>query len=118
VSELGDKQKLFTWLLPLLFDEIHRKGYEFTLGDAYRDPRSHGEYGVKKDGVYGSAFSNHKCRLAIDLNLFKQGEYLRDTYHHEPFGLFWESLDKDCRWGGRGHGSDGNHYSMLFKGRW
>ena len=40
----------------------HSRGYELTFGDAYRDERLHGRLGVKAG--YGSAWSNHKLRLA------------------------------------------------------
>lgn len=113
MSELGDKQKWFTWLLSVLFDKIHNEGYEFTLGDAYRDPRVFGQVGEKNG--YGRASSNHKVRLAIDLNLFKDGVYLTKTEDHKQFGEFWETLDPDCAWGGRFQ--DGNHYSMKYNGR-
>ena len=71
-------------------------GYEVTLGDAYRDPRC----------PYGSKSSKHKRRLAIDLNLFKNGQYLEGTESHRPLGEWWES--QGGIWGGRFE--DGNHY--------
>jgi hypothetical protein len=88
----------------------HTRGYEFTFGDAYRDPRVHGEMGVKQE--YGSAYSNHKQRLAIDLNLFKDGKFLTTDKDHEPLGLYWESIGG--AWGGRFN--DGNHYSLEHNG--
>ena len=65
---LGEKQRLFARLVPRLIDYAYFKGYEVTLGDAYRDPRVFGQIGVKKG--YGRSKSNHKIKLAIDLNLF------------------------------------------------
>lgn len=105
---LGQRQRLFTKLLPRLIDHAYASGYELTVGDAYRDPRVHGAVGVKMG--YGHEKSNHKNRLAIDLNLFKDGEFLQDTNDHTPLGEFWENLDPLCRWGGRF--KDGNHYSI------
>ena len=105
---LGQRQRLFTKLLPRLIDFAYEQGYELTIGDAYRDPRLHGAIGVKLG--YGHANSNHKNRLAIDLNLFKGGVFLQDTNDHFPLGEFWEKLDPLCRWGGRF--KDGNHYSI------
>ena len=113
MSELGDKQKWFTWCLSVLLDKIHNEGYECTLGDAYRDPRVFGDVGEKKG--YGRSKSNHKVRLAIDLNLFKDGVYLTKTEDHKQFGEFWETLDPACSWGG--HFNDGNHYSFEYQGR-
>lgn len=109
---LGQKQRLFTKYVPRLIDKAYELGYEVTLGDAFRDPRVHGEMGVKKG--YGHASSNHKQKLAIDLNLFKDGKYLADTEYHKELGEFWESLHPLARWGGRFQ--DGNHYSFEHNG--
>lgn len=120
---LSQKQRLYaTWLIPKLVARIRRSGFRVTFGDAYRDPRV----------TYGHPQSNHRKRLALDLNLFSpEGRYLRSTKAHEPFGIYWESLsgsydlktgrrvpqgthgslDVQCCWGGRF--SDGNHYSLL-----
>lgn len=107
---LGQKQRLFTKMVAKLIDFAYESGYELTFGDAYRDPRVHGELGVKKG--YGSAKSNHKQRLAVDFNLFKDGEYLTSTEDHKPLGEYWESLGGT--WGGRFN--DGNHYSLEHNG--
>jgi hypothetical protein len=87
------------------------QGYEVTFGDAYRDPRVFGYVGESKG--YGRSRSNHKIRLAIDLNLFKEGKYLRNTSDHEPLGKKWEEMGG--AWGGRFN--DGNHYSLEHQGR-
>ena len=65
-ASLGQRQRIMTRMLPRLIDFIYESGYECTLGDAYRDPRSHGEQGL--EGPYGRPKSAHKYRLAIDLN--------------------------------------------------
>lgn len=93
-----------------LLIKVHELGYECTEGDAFRDPRLHGELGVKMG--YGHPRSAHKIRLAVDLNLFKDGVYLTGTDDHRPLGEFWESLGGS--WGGRFH--DGNHYSLEHDG--
>lgn len=110
--KLGEKQRLLAKLLPRLLDKAHELGFEVTLGDAYRDPRTHGVLGVKK--AYGHAFSCHKLRLAIDLNLFKDGVYLTKNDDHKPLGEYWETLHELCRWGGRW--GDANHYSFEHEG--
>ena len=93
---LRDKQSEFARRVPLLIRRAFEMGYEVTLGDAYRDPRC----------PYGSKSSRHKSRLAIDLNLFKDGVYLRKTSDHKELGEYWEALGGI--WGGRFN--DGNHY--------
>jgi len=109
---LGDKQRLFTRLIANLLEFAHSRGYEITFGDAFRDSRLHGAIGEKKG--YGHKNSNHKNKLAIDLNLFLDGKYLTTDKDHEPLGLYWESLNPLCRWGGRF--ADGNHYSLEHGG--
>lgn len=107
---LGQKQRRFAKMVGQLLAKIHELGYECTLGDAYRDPRLHGEMGVQKG--YGHPASAHKIRLAIDLNLFKDGVYLASTEDHQPIGEWWESIGGS--WGGRFR--DGNHYSLAHGG--
>lgn len=107
---LGDKQRVFARMVADLILFAYERGYELTLGDAYRDPRVHGQHGRKKS--YGSANSVHKLRLAIDLNLFKGGKFLQKTEDHKELGEFWESIGGS--WGGRFN--DGNHYSLEHNG--
>lgn len=109
---LGEKQRLFMRLMPRLIDYIHEQGYECSGGDLFRDPRVHGEIGVKVG--YGHPKSAHKNKLAIDINLFKGGVFLSGTSDHAKVGEFWESMHELCRWGGRFN--DGNHYSIEHNG--
>jgi hypothetical protein len=91
---LRQKQSTFSKKIPLLILYAYELGYEVTIGDVWaHDRHKHGSFHYKK--------------LAIDLNLFKNGRYLRGTKAHEQLGLFWESLGGS--WGGRYN--DGNHYS-------
>lgn len=63
--------------------------------------------------------SLHYDGLAVDIDLFKNGKYLDKTEDHREFGEYWETLDKDCFWGGDGLKKDGlkwdgNHYSVTY----
>ena len=107
---LGQKQRRFAKMVAALINKAHDLGYELTLVDAYRDPRLHGAFGEKKG--YGAGRSCHKLRLAIDLNLFKDGKYLDRSEDHKPLGEWWESMGGT--WGGRFR--DGNHYSLEHDG--
>ena len=107
---LRQKQSKFARMVADLLIKAYELGYEVTLGDAYRDPRLHGELGVKKG--YGHAKSAHKNRLAIDLNLFKDGKFLGATDDHKQLGEWWENIGGS--WGGRFN--DGNHYSLEHEG--
>lgn len=91
-----ERQHLFAVMAAKLILKAAEMGYQVTLGDCFRDDRCD----------YGAVNSKHKKRLAIDLNLFKDGKYLTETFDHQPLGLFWESIGGI--WGGRF--DDGNHY--------
>ena len=103
---LGEMQEKFAVMQARLVLKAHEMGYQVRLGDAFRDPRVHGDVGEKRG--YGNANSCHKLRLAIDLNLFKDGKFLSKTEDHEPLGIWWESIGGT--WGGRFQ--DGGHYSL------
>lgn len=98
-SELIEKQNKFARMVPLLIQFAQMKGYYVTLGDVWAKA-------IDKRHRKGSF---HFKRLAIDLNLFKNGKYLRSTKAHEFLGIFWESIGGT--WGGRFKKPDGNHYS-------
>jgi len=93
---LRKTQSEFAHVMASFILQVFEMGYEVTFGDAYRDPRC----------PYGSKSSRHRNRLALDLNLFYDGEYLTETEDHRPIGELWESLGGI--WGGRFN--DGNHY--------
>jgi hypothetical protein len=109
---LGQQQRLFSRLIAEHTLWLYGKGYECTEGDAYRSPRVFGKAGIKKG--YGRKNSNHKRRLAKDINLFKDEKWLTRTEDHAISGARWEARHPLCRWGG--HYDDGNHYSMEYKG--
>lgn len=108
---LGEKQRLFTRLVGRLIEHAYAIGYELTFSEAYRTPDQ-----AERNASVGVGIRNslHCKRLAIDLNLFKDGVYLTQTEHHRPLGEWWERQSPMCRWGGRW--GDGNHYSMEHGG--
>jgi len=112
VTSLLQLQIEFTRLVPRLVDKAFELGFAATLGDAYRDPRVHGEVGTRVG--YGHPKSAHKQRLAIDLNLFRDGLFLEGTEAHRELGEWWEQQHPLARWGGRFN--DGNHYSFEYQG--
>lgn len=105
-------QQEYAKLVPRLIDKAHELGFSVTLGDAYRDPRVFGPIGTKRG--YGHPSSAHKQRLAIDLNLFRDGKFLGETSDHRELGEWWEQQHPLARWGGRFN--DGNHYSFEVDG--
>lgn len=106
---LGQKQRLFTQAVARLILFAESLGYEMSMGHAERC----------KGCPIGHKRSLHKSRLAIDLNLFKNGRYLKKTSDHQELGEYWERLGKELdvplTWGGRF--GDGNHYSFSSGGR-
>ncbi len=112
METLRQKQSRFAVEVARLIIKARQLGYDVTLGDAYRDPRVHGALGVRKS--YSHPKGAHKVRLAIDLNLFRNGEFLETSEDHRPLGEWWEAQGKDHRWGGRF--DDGNHYSFEHEG--
>ncbi len=102
MPSLRKKQSKFAFAVGLLITYAYSRGYELTLGDA-----------AATKGHKAGSF--HYKRLAIDLNLFKDGVYLTETKDHEPLGIYWEGLGGT--WGGRfsedERKKDGNHYSFY-----
>lgn len=111
---LRQKQVVFARLVAQLINRATREGYEVTFGEAYRSPEEAARLAELGKGIRQSL---HTKRLAIDLNLFKDGNYLSTTEAHRKLGEWWEELSTDryrCCWGGRFN--DGNHYSIEHGG--
>ncbi len=112
--KLSEKQRLFCRDVGLLIQWAYGQGFELTFGDAYRSPEQ-----AKANAMAGTGIANslHTQRLAIDLNLFIDGEYQTTTAIYAPLGEFWESLGPEHSWGGRFSKPDGNHFSIAHEGR-
>ncbi len=93
---LGQKQRKFTEMIGRLIAWAYENGYELSFGDAWA---STGHI----DGSY------HYKRLAVDFNLFIDGEYQTTTEAHKPLGDYWKMIGGT--WGGDFARKDGNHYS-------
>jgi hypothetical protein len=109
-------QQEFTLAIAELINYATMRGYGLTFGDAYRDPRAHGEFG-EKDG-YSASKSVHKKRLAVDFNLFVDGNFVMKGDHpaYVDIGEQWEKMHEKARWGGRFKKGDANHFSFEWKG--
>ena len=87
-------------------------GYQLKFGAAL----------VHEDDTVHKKNSLHRMSLAVDLLLFKDGNYLTKTEDYLPLGLYWEAMGNS--WGGRfgeseagkGDGKDGNHFSIPYFG--
>lgn len=110
MSELLQQQHKFAAMLPQLINAAIVQGYQVTLGECLRTQAQ-----ATANAVAGIGISNslHLDRLAIDLNLFRDGQYLTATSDYAPLGQYWESIGGT--WGGRFN--DGNHFSLAYRGR-
>lgn len=113
MSELLEAQCTFMHDLSKLIQYIYECGYTCTGGELYRTDEQAIANAKKGTGI---ARSLHTQRLAIDLNLFKDGAYLSVSSAHQPFGEFWKKLRPENAWGGDFSKPDGNHYSHSFGG--
>lgn len=111
---LGEKQRLFVRLVGQLIGHAYAAGYGLTFGDAYRDPKQAAQNAAAGIGISNSL---HCVRLAVDFNLFRDGQYLTASEAHRPLGEYWKGLHPLCRWGGDFSKPDGNHYSLEHDGR-
>lgn len=109
--KLSEKQQLFTVMTADLIHWAQAHGYRLTFGEAYRTPEQ-----AALNAKTGKGISNslHTLRLAVDFNLFINGEYQTDTDAYRPLGEYWESIGGT--WGGRFSRADGNHFSLEHNG--
>jgi hypothetical protein len=112
MSEFSDKQERFTLLKAHFVIWCFENGYRLTDGDAYRDPRVHGEIGIKMS--YSHKDSGHKNRLAQDWNLRIDNVYQTDSAAYDAMGEKWLSMSEEAAWGG--DWGDGNHFSFEHNG--
>jgi len=106
--KLSSRQAIFASNVSKLIQYARSQGYEVTFGEAYR-PSFFQKFYINL-GLSFTKNSQHSKRLAIDLNLFKDGKYLTMTKSHKVLGRYWEKLNSFNVWGGRFR--DGNHYEM------
>ena len=98
--------KLIVW--------CYANGYELTFGDTFRSPEQAQANAAAGKGIVHSL---HCQRLAVDLNLFKDGVYQSGTEAYKPLGEYWKALSPLCRWGGDFKANkDGNHFSVTWGG--
>ena len=102
------RQMIFTSYLPLLITKAINLGFEPRL-----------DFGKRcEDCPVNSPNSYHPRRLAVDLLLDKDGEWLKETIDYLPLGVWWEKLGGV--WGGNFYGGDvgtitsgdGNHFQF------
>jgi len=106
------RQHIFMLDLAKLIEFAHANGFMVTGGELWRSPEQQAIY--VKTGRSKTLKSKHLERLAIDLNVFKNGK-LCSVSEIEPLGVYWESLRKENRWGGRFRTlKDGPHFEANY----
>lgn len=113
---LLEKQMHFSLMLSRLIHDLSLRGYDITLGEAFRPLGVAMIYADQGEGIKNSL---HTLRLAIDLNIFLRGTYLKTVGELSIPGSLWESYSNDlvdCRWGGRFSPPDADHFSFLHGG--
>jgi len=95
---LGDKRRNFSLMVSMLVQYANFLGYEVALDYLKRC----------EECEVGHQYSLHKLGLAVDVNLYLEGRYLRDARHHRELHDFWDLLG-----GARRIDDDMNHYSIA-----
>ena len=106
---LQQKQCMFAGMVAKLIVKAGELGYQITLGEAYRPPEQAELMAKQGKGIKNSL---HTLRLAIDVNLFKNGTFLTASKDYAELGDWWE--EQGGSWGG--HFNDGNHFSLSHNG--
>ena len=113
---LLEKQFGFSRQLAIFLGDLETLGYDVTMGEAWRPDFTAQHYAQMGKGIVSSL---HRLRLAVDLNLFKDRQFLTRTEDYEPAGKLWEGYTQSglifC-WGGRFTKPDANHFSVTHNG--
>lgn len=99
MKNLSDIQFEFVKDLVELLKFCIANGYKVTLGEAWRPVEMQKIY-YEKGLSRIREQSYHNKRLAIDLNIFVNGEYTTDKAKLQPIGDYWEALNPLNKWGG------------------
>lgn len=112
---LGEKQRLFAKLLGDFLVWIFTEPGRGVTGGEWE--RSQAQADANAASGAGISNSLHLKRIAVDLNLFLNGEYQNMTEAYRELGEHWKSLHPLCRWGGDFQTRpDGNHFSIEHEG--
>jgi hypothetical protein len=110
---LREQQSLFVILAAQFISWVYERGYELTFSETWRSPQ---EAAVQAAAGAGVVNSLHTQRLAIDLNLFKDGVLLTSVDDYRPLGVQWKSMNPLARWGGDFSRPDADHFSLTRDG--
>lgn len=103
-------QEEFAQSAAKLIQKAAEFGYGVTLGETWRTPQ---QAQWDADHHIGIAHSLHMDRLAIDLNLFKDGVFLTTPDAYVQLGSWWKTLGPSYRYGGDFKIKDWDHFSIT-----
>lgn len=106
---LLEKQVTFLLNVSKLIQWASNNGFQLTGGELYRTAEQQQIY--LKTGLSKVLRSQHQVRLAIDLNLFIDGEFITDKERYKPLANYWKTLHLLNRCG-YDWGWDANHFEM------
>lgn len=110
---LSEAQRLHVRCFTNMLNWGFKNGYEFTWSQALRTQAE--ALANAKSGA-GIAHSLHLIRLAVDINVFKDGVYLTKVEDYKPFGDYWKAQNPLCIWGGDFASPDADHFSITWNG--
>ncbi|WP_166964615.1 M15 family metallopeptidase [Yeosuana marina] len=96
--KLSEQQRIFTRNIAKLIVFAYQHGLELTFGEAYRTNEQQLLY--VQTGKSKTMNSNHLRRLAVDFNVFVNGNLTYDWATIKPLGDYWKTLHPLNRWGG------------------
>lgn len=96
--KLSEQQQIFTKNIACLIHHAESLGYRLTFGEAFRTTEQQLLY--VQSGKSKTMNSNHLRRLAVDFNIFINGNLTYKWEDIKPLGDYWESLNSLNRWGG------------------
>jgi hypothetical protein len=97
MSLVAEQNKFLQDVVKLLV-KAWEMGFTVTAGEVYRPTEMQAIY--VKTGRSNTMHSKHNLRLAIDLNIFKDGQLTYDPEIIAPLGTYWQSLSRKNKWGG------------------
>ena len=98
IMGLVKEQVQFALDIAKLINYAQEIGFELTFGEAYRTPYQQKEY--LRTGRSKTMKSQHLKRLAVDFNLFIDGNLSWEYRDFAFLGEYWESLSPKNKWGG------------------
>lgn len=108
---LNDKQHIFSQNLAKLLLHVDSLGLTCSVGEVFRTKEQAEIYVKQGKGILDS---QHCKKLAVDLFLFSNGQFLQKKEDYKLLGEYWKSLHLDNR-----HGSDfprADHVHFEMKG--